>query len=178
MPELNVKTLNRDYLNVDSEDLYISYPNCMISTPRRFATINTFIYPELYDNNNLFGIVKGLYLTITQVNNQNVLKLSQGIIKADHRLIFIKETIFTVTRQSISNTFPNHTNLYFNIRVVDNFVSNHNTDNYVDASFVIDTQIQSTINQQEIYLTLYNLQKNTNGVLTVNYDSSLNYRLL
>lgn len=178
MPELNVKTLNRDYLNIDSEDLYISYPNCMISTPKRFATINTFIYPELYDTSNRFGIVKGLYLTITQNNNQNIFNIEQGIIKADIRLIFIKENIFSVANQTILNTFPNYTNLYLNIRIVDNFVNDHNTDNYIDASFVIDTQIRSTINQNEIYLTLYNLHKNSDGSLTVNYTSSLQYRLL
>lgn len=178
MPELSVKTLNRDYLNVDSEDLYISYPNCMVSTPKRFATINTFIYPELYDTNNRFGIVKGLYLTVTSNNDENIFRLTQGVFKADERLIFIKETIFTVTKQNILNTFSNYTDLYLNIRVVDNIINDYNTENYIDASLVIDTQVQSTINQQEIYLTLYDLYKNADGTITVNYNSSLNYRLL
>lgn len=178
MPELSVKTLNRDYLNVDSEDLYISYPNCMISTPKRFATINAFIYPELYDASNRFGIVKGLYLTVTTNSTGNVFRLTQGVVKADSRLIFIKEVTFTVTKQNILNTFSNYTDLYLNLRVIDNIINDHNTENYIDASFVIDTQIQSLINQQEIYLTLYNLYRYSDGSISVKYDSSLNYRLL
>lgn len=178
MPELSVKTLNRDYLNVDKEDLYISYPNCMISTPKRFATINTFIYPELYDANNRFGIVKGLYLTVTTNNEDNVFRLTQGIVKADERLIFIKETFFVVSKHNILTIFENYTDLYLNLRVIDNIINDYSTENYIDASLVIDTQVQSTINQQEIYLTLYDLYRNPDGSISVRYDSSLKYRLL
>lgn len=177
MLELNIKTLNREYINVDQEDIYLLYPNCVAAIPKRFNTNHYIMYPEYFEDETKSGIIKGLYLTVQNNTNNIIFVITGGVIKLYNKLAYVKPQTFSVLKNNIRQTFSNNNTIYLNIKGVDNNITDPSTQNYEDFYFVLSDNIVSPTNENILNQTLYVLNKDANNNLYVDYDASVVYRL-